>query len=74
MLSYVPRKYNGRVTLFWPDEWADQAVKDATVGWGKAAREVDVHVIPGGHLTCLINHMEDLAEQLKICLEVSLTK
>lgn len=71
MMSYVPRKYSGPVTLFWPSEWAAQTVPDATVGWRKVAAEVDVHLVPGGHLTCLIHHMEDLARELKRCLDRS---
>jgi amino acid adenylation domain-containing protein len=71
MTSYVPRQYSGRVTLFWPSEWATQAVGDATVGWRNVAPTVDVHIVPGGHLTCLINQVGDLAKQLKLCLEQS---
>lgn len=71
MMSYVPRKYGGRVTLFWPSEWASQTVSDATVGWCKVAADVDVRMVPGGHLTCLIHHGEELAKELKWCLDAS---
>jgi thioesterase domain-containing protein len=68
MLNYVPRNYSGRVTLFWPEEWALENSGDATAGWRDVAAEVDLHIVPGGHLTCLIQHNAELAAQLQRCL------
>ena len=69
MMSYVPRQYAGRVTLFWPSEWLEETANDPTVGWRKIAAEVDVHIVPGGHLTCLIDNMDELALHLRRCLD-----
>jgi amino acid adenylation domain-containing protein len=74
MLSYVPRKYSGRVTLFWPSEWAMENSSDPTAGWRDVAAEVDVHIVPGGHLTCLIQHTAELAGQLQMCLHRAQSK
>ena len=69
MMSYVPRQYSGRVTLFWPNEWLQEATNDPMVDWGKVAADVDIHIVPGGHLTCLIDHMDELALHLRCCLD-----
>jgi amino acid adenylation domain-containing protein len=74
MLSYVPRKYSGRVTLFWPAEWAMENSPDPTAGWRDVAAEVDVHIVPGGHLTCLIHHTAELARHLQMCLHSAQSK
>jgi surfactin family lipopeptide synthetase C len=66
MLSYVPRKYAGPVTLFWPDEWG---MEDGAAGWRDVAADVDLHIIPGGHLTCLIQHTAELASHLQRVLD-----
>ncbi|MEN3334096.1 MAG: hypothetical protein V7641_3461 [Blastocatellia bacterium] len=66
--AYVPRRYAGRVTLLWPEELPIEPAGDATCGWRKAAAEVDTHIVPGGHLTCITEYVEHLAERLKLCL------
>lgn len=71
MLSYVPGKYSGRVTLFWPEEWAMESSADPTAGWRDVAANVDVHIVPGGHLTCLIQHTAELARHLQMCLHAA---
>ena len=74
MTSYVPRKYSGRVTLFWPSEWMAETSSDATTGWRDVTADVDVHVVPGGHMTCLIHHTEELARHLQMCLSAAQAK
>lgn len=71
MLSYVPRRYAGKVSFFLPAEWVQDYATDLTMGWKKVAAEVDVHIVAGGHLTCLIKHMDELAQHLRRCLEPS---
>jgi amino acid adenylation domain-containing protein len=68
MASYVPRHYGGRVTLLWPEELSIEPAGDATCGWRKAAAEVDTHIVPGGHLTCITKYVEQLAARLNRCL------
>jgi amino acid adenylation domain-containing protein len=74
MMTYVPRKYSGRVTLFWPSEWAAENSNDATTGWRDIAADVDLHIVPGGHLTCLTQHTEELAAHLQRCLHAAQAK
>lgn len=69
MAAYVPRRYAGRVSLLWPEELPLETPGDATCGWRKAAAKVDVHIVPGGHLTCITKYVEPLAERLKLCLD-----
>jgi hypothetical protein len=69
MECYIPREYGGKVTLLWPDEAASEPSNDPTMGWGRVAREVEVHSIAGKHLTCITRHADSLAGRLRISLE-----
>jgi amino acid adenylation domain-containing protein len=61
--GYSP--YPGKVTLFCAREepfggvWRRKAAKE---------KDIEVHVIPGTHLGCLTDHVQALAEQLRMCL------
>ena len=68
MTGYVPGPYVGPISLLWPAESPFEYSDDPTWGWGDVAAEVDVRIVPGGHLTCLINHVKDLAGHLSECL------
>ncbi len=68
--NYVPQRYPGRVTLFRAAEQLAQEPEDLTMGLGKLAEGVDIHIVPGKHLTMLQKpNVQVLAEQLKRCLE-----
>jgi amino acid adenylation domain-containing protein len=65
--EYVPRRYEGPVTLLWPSEdpaGADEAAR----WWRRVAPRVDVRVVPGTHATCLTAHVGASAEVLRGCL------
>ncbi len=64
MAVYVPRRYKGRVTLLLPAESSLGHSYDPTWGWGSVTDEVEVRVVPGGHLTCITSHVKELAENL----------
>ena len=76
MARYVPQPYPGGVTHFWPGQDRVDHPNGRTLGWRAAANEdwrqvaheVEVHVIPGTHLTCRTTHVNTLAEHLKACL------
>ncbi|HKP14386.1 MAG TPA: amino acid adenylation domain-containing protein [Blastocatellia bacterium] len=68
MAAYVPGRFSGRVTLFWPEELASDLAGDNTCGWRNAA-DVDTQMVPGGHLTCITKHVEQLAMRLKEQIE-----
>ena len=45
------------------------ATDDPTVGWGRVASEVDLHVVPGDHGTCVTEFLDIVAEHLKSSLD-----
>src|ERR1041384_997395 len=67
--GYVPGRFCGPVTLLWPSELTLEDPNDPTAGWSRVASDVDVHMVPGGHITCVTNHVTDLARALSTCLE-----
>jgi acyl-coenzyme A synthetase/AMP-(fatty) acid ligase/thioesterase domain-containing protein len=65
--TFVPRKYPGRITLFWPED-DEEKPEDAASSWSKVAREVELHVVPGDHITCITKYSPVLARELQTCL------
>lgn len=68
--SYLPQDYPGRVTLFRAAEQLGETSEDLTLGLSDLAAEgVDLHIVPGKHLTILRKpNVQVVAEQLKRCL------
>lgn len=64
--QYKTRQYPGKVTYF----WAREEPKYIRTWWGKVAeaKELEVYLIPGTHYTCRTEHLHELAEYLKMCL------
>ena len=50
--GYVAYPYNGRITLIRAREHR-HSTDDPTLGWRHVASDIDLHVIPGNHATCL---------------------
>ncbi|HEY7543870.1 MAG TPA: thioesterase domain-containing protein, partial [Blastocatellia bacterium] len=69
VMGYVPKRYAGRVIILWPDEMALDDTDDPSDGWSRVAAEVEVRQVRGGHVTCLTQHVADLAAALRSCLE-----
>ena len=65
-LGYVPRPYTGRITLF---RSGDNPTATFELEWRKVASALDVHVVPGRHVTSITLHVQVVAEHLKACLE-----
>ncbi|MEG4805076.1 amino acid adenylation domain-containing protein [Microcoleus sp. ARI1-B5] len=74
-LSYVPKVYPHRITLFRSGEKLSTSHQDPTLGWSKLTTEqVEVIRVPGNHLTMMRKPcVEVLARQLKHCLEKKLS-
>jgi thioesterase domain-containing protein/acyl carrier protein len=74
-LSYVPKIYPQRITLFRSREQLSMSNQDPTLGWSElTAQKVEVIRVPGNHLTMLRKPcVEVLAQQLKHCLEKELS-
>jgi len=66
MAGYIPRRYDGRIALF--NAHGDSS-EPTDLGWRAVAREVEVHVIPGDHLTFITRHVRVLGEHLSACLQ-----
>ncbi|MCC6554360.1 MAG: polyketide synthase, partial [Polyangiaceae bacterium] len=69
-LEYKPRPYPHSVTYFRATRLGGRNALDPTMGWGAlAAGGVEVHDLPGEHLTLLRQpHVAVLAEKLGACL------
>ncbi len=77
--GYVPGRYSGRVECFWANNeparhpltpalrWKQLA--DSTLGWGRVAKALRVHILPGVTNTSITTDVKVLAEQMKACLE-----
>jgi thioesterase domain-containing protein len=62
--TYVPRRYDGRVTLLWPE---DQTVDhgDLRRDWLRVAPDVEFVVVPGNHFGAVKHHMAQIVEILR---------
>jgi thioesterase domain-containing protein len=70
--AYQPKAYPHRVTLFFSDEVRNaRGRRELTMGWDKlAAGGVEVHEIPGDHLSLLrAPHVQTLARKLEDCID-----
>lgn len=65
MSGYIPRPYDGRVTLLWPH---DETARDASA-WAMVSREVMVRTVPGTHVSCVTTYADILAAHLNACLD-----
>ncbi len=83
--GYVPGRYRGRIEFFWANDepvrhpvtpglrWNQLA--DRTMGWGRVAKALRVHILPGVTNTSITTDVKVLAEQMKACLsEVQASK
>ncbi len=67
--GYLPRPYSGRLLVLWPVEEPFDTGRDPTVGWGAVASRLRVTVVPGGHVTCVRDHLPMLADHIKTSLD-----
>jgi hypothetical protein len=71
---YVPKPYHGRLVLFWPTDERNELRRDPSAGWAKVAPQIDVQMIPGGHVSCIFEHVKGLAEIMRDCLDLAETE
>lgn len=62
LAAYVPMPYRDRVACFVPAE------EDFDSRWLRIAKRLAIHRVPGGHNSCVIEHVGALARQLDVCL------
>jgi thioesterase domain-containing protein len=65
--TFVPRTYEGRISVFRVQQQPRHRIRDEQLGWGKLARGgVDLHFIPGGHTDVLKEpQVQVLAAEMK---------
>ncbi|HLW02064.1 MAG TPA: thioesterase domain-containing protein [Ktedonobacterales bacterium] len=65
--QYRPRPYPGKLIYLWSRE---EPSNRRAGKWGSVtkASEVEIAFIPGTQTTCRTEHLDDLAEQLRLCL------
>ncbi|MBI1959904.1 MAG: amino acid adenylation domain-containing protein, partial [Candidatus Rokubacteria bacterium] len=62
---YLPRRYPGRIAVI---RAAETHSARPDLGWASLADEVEVHLVPGDHLTSITRHAEAVGERLRACL------
>ncbi len=73
--DFVPKTYDGHITVFRVPRQPLNRIRDRQLGWAKlAGGGVGVHTIPGGHMTVLREpNVRGLAAELKKCLLTEVT-
>jgi thioesterase domain-containing protein/acyl carrier protein len=64
--QYVPKPYSGKLTLFTAQIKAIEPYQDRVLGWGPLVSDIEVHEVPGDHLT--IGDQKEFARALDACL------
>lgn len=64
--DYVPQPYSHAIALFRATEQSDANRHDETLGWGELVKNIQLHEVPGNHLSLLKQpHVQVLAQQLR---------
>jgi thioesterase domain-containing protein len=66
---YVPKRYEGTVTLIIPAERKERLASALARHWGSFARDVRVERVPGDHLTAVTHHVGELGQTIRAVLE-----
>ena len=70
--SYAPKKFGGRLVLFRAED-RREFDSDRSWGWHKSAQRVDVHFVPGDHVTMMrMPNVLNLVEKLPLYLTTSI--
>ncbi|MBD2234787.1 non-ribosomal peptide synthetase [Phormidium tenue] len=63
--DYVPQPYSQAIALFKAAEQSDANQFDETLGWSELVKNIQLHEVPGNHLSLLKQpHVQILAQQL----------
>jgi hypothetical protein len=69
LAGYIPHSYPDKVTFFWTEEEPHR--REIWRRWMETktqADKVEVHIIPGNHITSRTEHLPKLAELLRKCV------
>ena len=64
VMAYVPRRFAGRLLVFWPEEEAPRHPNAPLLGWAPLAREVEIIRVPGDHHTVVTRHAALIARTM----------
>jgi amino acid adenylation domain-containing protein len=68
VLRHETGVYPGKITFYWPDEEPFGEKTWLPVIKAKAGEEIERHIVPGTHMSCVTEHVQDLAACLSSCL------
>jgi thioesterase domain-containing protein len=66
--TYTPRRYRGRVAMFWAGDEQTKPVTELVTRWKNYVEEMDVYATPGTHFSSITTHVEALAERMRTWL------
>ncbi len=67
--DYVPQPYSQALALFKAAEQSDANPQDETLGWSELVKDIQLHEVPGNHLSLLKQpHVQVLPQQLRYYL------
>jgi thioesterase domain-containing protein len=69
MKTYKIRRYRGSITILWAQDEPAQGPDGPAKVWRKTGSRLEIHHVPGAHLTCITTHVRALAERLRACLD-----
>jgi hypothetical protein len=55
-MAYVPRRFPGRLLVFWPDEERPRQPGAPLLGWDDVADHIEAIHVPGDHHTIVTRH------------------
>jgi thioesterase domain-containing protein len=67
LIRYIPQFYDGKI-IFLKAENNAPFPKNPSSIWGKLSACLDVHTVPGDHVTMMNDHFDSTAMQLSACL------
>ena len=66
--GYQPGVYRGKITFYWAREEPGTAGTWQPVTGRKEPADVEEHVVAGTHMSCVTDHVQDVAQSLGECL------
>jgi amino acid adenylation domain-containing protein len=66
--GYMPGLYPGKITFFWTQEepWRPEGWKNVVAA---KEGEVEIHTLPGNHITCRTEYLPILIEHVRACMD-----
>jgi pimeloyl-ACP methyl ester carboxylesterase len=68
VLRHETGVYPGKISFYWPSEEPFGKKKWLPVIKAKAGEEIEHHIVPGTHMSCVTEHVQDLAACLSSCM------